>query len=210
MDQELKEGKLVTFTDLTVLVKWFQSCCYQKVIYEHDCVAPVFLPFYILCVFIALHCAVHHNSSCCMAVCDPMGQVFSLESPAASLELFLKRVIFISGRGIGFPPLNSKGIAMVFPPTIGSSWSCGPRSACLEALGPIKNYRLLSKLLKLEHSNRGFIASWIQSDPYVSFSAVECTTWNNLAFTLVKKILWCAPDGWNLINFIMIAVPWMF
>lgn len=48
---------------------------------------------------------------------------------------------------------------MAFPPTIGSSESYGRRSGCLETLGSIQNYELLSKLLKLEHSNRGYVAS---------------------------------------------------
>lgn len=211
MSQELKQGQTNNFY-------WPDSVCKvisDSVLLSPECQLWAWLPslsfssfLYHLCFLLCYTGQLTTDSSCCMVIWYHMGQVFILGSPVASLELFLERIIFISRRGIGFFPPHPKGIDMVFPLPLGL-WVIWPKIRLPGNLGSIQNYELLSKLLKLEHSNRGNVSSWIQSDPCVSFSVVEYKRWSNLPFTLAE-ILWCASDGWTLSNFTVMAVPWMF
>lgn len=45
-----------------------------------------------------------------------------------------------------------------FPPYYWVFWIIWPKISLLEALGSVQNYELLNKLLKLEHSNRIYVA----------------------------------------------------
>lgn len=97
-----KKTKLITFTGLT-LVSDFRISIAVSWMSTMSMIA--YLQFFFLSIsFFFSTCYTGQltmDSSCCMVIWYTMNQVFSLGSPIASLELFIKRVIFISRRWIG-------------------------------------------------------------------------------------------------------------